>query len=148
MRYHYHQHMLTGNRCGKEAKKCRFIERGKGNEPIRTKPDLKKHSPGKQRTFSSSINFCANAKVSLISFHFSYSNPTYSHQHRYPQYPQQMERREGEGTIAYKAPCGSMTCNPGALANSSTITLAFPFNSSTTSSKNSCGVSNIVGNAV
>lgn len=37
--------------------------------PNRTNPDLKKHSPGRQRTFSSSISFWAKEKVVFMSLH-------------------------------------------------------------------------------
>lgn len=49
--------------------------------------------------------------------------------------------------MTYNAPCGSMTLSPGAFANFSEINRAFVFNTSTTLSKNSCGVFRISGNA-
>jgi hypothetical protein len=60
------------------------------------------------------------------------------------------DNRGGGGgiTIAYNAPCGSMTFNPIAFPKISTTNFAFPLNTSTTPSKNSGGVFKIVGNAV
>ena len=120
-----------------DEKSLKSMNPPKRDIPILTNPDLWKHSPGKHRTFSSSINFCANAKVSPMSFHLSYSKPTYKS-------IDDLERR----TIAYNAPCGSITFNPGAWANSSTISFALVFNSDTTPSKNPGGISSILGNAV